>query len=200
MPKPRVFISSTYYNLKHIRSSLESFVTQLGYEPILFENGDIPFHHDKPLDKSCYDAVDHVHIFVLIIGGSYGSSASGETAKVGALKPDSPELERMYTFYNSVTVEEYKKARQNDIPIYIFVEKGVASEFQTYKGNRDNSTIKYAHVDNVGIFKLLDSIFAETTNNLVREFENFNEISTWLKDQWAGLFADFLARKKPIHF
>lgn len=53
MAKPRVFVSSTYYDLKHIRTSMELFIRSLGYEPILSEKGDIAFTPDKPLDESC---------------------------------------------------------------------------------------------------------------------------------------------------
>ncbi len=48
MAKPRVFVSSTYYDLKHIRNSVETFIENLGYDAVLFESGDIPFHHDAP--------------------------------------------------------------------------------------------------------------------------------------------------------
>ena len=51
MARPRVFISSTYYDLKYIRGGLEAFVRQTGYDPVLFEKGDIPFHHDTLLEK-----------------------------------------------------------------------------------------------------------------------------------------------------
>lgn len=196
MAKPRVFVSSTYYDLKHIRASLENFISELGYEPVLFESGDIPFHHEKPLDENCYDAIEHAHIFVLIIGGRYGSSASGQTKlPTKSNKLTDEELDNYYTFYNSVTFEEYKRARTHDLPIYVFLEKGVSAEYQTYKENRDIK-IKYAHVDNVGVFRLLDSIFSEDKNNLVREFDSISHITSWLRDQWAGLMADFLSRKK----
>jgi hypothetical protein len=39
MAKPRVFVISTYYDLKHIRNSLEAFIESLGYDPVLFESG-----------------------------------------------------------------------------------------------------------------------------------------------------------------
>ena len=39
MARPRVFVSSPYYDLKHIRSSLDSFIDRLGYEPVLSEKG-----------------------------------------------------------------------------------------------------------------------------------------------------------------
>ena len=35
MARPRVFISSTFYDLQHIRTSLEGFVERLGFEAVL---------------------------------------------------------------------------------------------------------------------------------------------------------------------
>lgn len=183
MARPRIFVSSTYYDLKHIRNSLEVFIDNLGYESVLYEQGDIPFHHSNPLDVSCYEEIKRCHILVLIVGGRYGSAASEQDSEKG----------KSLDFYNSVTKREYETARNNDIPIYIFIEKNVLSEYRTYKNNRENSTIKYAHVDDVQIFKLIDEIYAQGRNNLVKDFENFDNISSWLKDQWAGLFADYLS-------
>ncbi|MEH8165502.1 DUF4062 domain-containing protein [Aeromonas allosaccharophila] len=178
MAKPRIFVSSTYYDLKHIRNSLEAFIDSMGYEAVLFEDGDIPFHHDAALDISCYEEIKNCHILVLIIGGWYGSPISDAETETG--------LE----FYNSVTKKEYETARKNDIPIYIFIEKNVHSEYHTYKKNRKNQSIEYAHVDNVNIFKLIDDIYAQKRNNIIRDFEKFDDLSSWLKDQWAGLFGN----------
>ena len=190
MAKPRVFVSSTYYDLKHIRNSLEAFIDSLGYEAILFESGDIPFHHDQPLDESCYAEIQNCHMLVLIVGGRYGSPTSDSKY------PTKKDLEAAYEKFNSITKKEYEAARERDIPIFIFVEKNVLTEYHTYKDNRDNKSITYAHVDSVNVYRLLDDILAQRRNNFVREFEKIDDISTWLRDQWAGLFADFLSRKK----
>jgi hypothetical protein len=189
MAKPRIFVSSTYYDLKHIRRHIESFVKQMGYESVLFESGDIPFHHNQPLDESCYAEIETCHILILIIGGNYGSVSSAD------ISVTIDDKEKMYHFYNSITKNEYEKARDKGIPIFIFVDKGVFAEYGTFKKNRKNSSITYAHVDSVNIFKLLDEIISQRINNFVRAFENFDDITTWLKDQWAGLFADFLSKK-----
>jgi len=196
MAKPRIFVSSTYYDLKHIRKSIESFIDDMGYESVLFENGDIPFDHNEPLDESCYKELDSCQILVLVIGGRYGSGISEENISI-----IHDDLEKHYQHFNSITKKEYETARARDIPIYIFLEKGVAAEFQTYKENKDNDSIKYAHVDSVNIFRLIESIHAQRRNNLIREFENVEDITGWLREQWAGLFSHFLERQsseKPI--
>ncbi|MFI5453745.1 DUF4062 domain-containing protein [Pedobacter sp. UC225_61] len=190
MAKPRVFLSSTYFDLKHVRRHVEAFIKQMGYESVLFESGDIPFHHDQALDESCYAEIDTCHILILIIGGRYGSSATND-----ATQQEKEQKEKEISFYNSITKKEYEKAREKGIPIFIFVEKGVYGEYDTFKKNRTNKTISFAHVDSVNIFRLLDEIIAQRTNNFVKGFENFDDITTWLKEQWAGIFADFLSRR-----
>ncbi len=52
MAKPRIFISSTYYDLKHLRASLENFVESLGFDAILSEKGNIAYAPDIALDES----------------------------------------------------------------------------------------------------------------------------------------------------
>ena len=39
MAKPRIFISSTYYDLRQVRADLERFIKDLGYETVLNEQG-----------------------------------------------------------------------------------------------------------------------------------------------------------------
>jgi hypothetical protein len=123
-------------------------------------------------------------MLVLIIGGRYGSSVSEV--------PDKKQLDEVL---KSITKKEYETARDKDIPVYIFVEKVVMAEYQTYKENKKNNSIVYAHVYSVGVFLLLDEIFNQGRNNLTKEFDKFDDISAWLTDQWAGLFADFLSKK-----
>ncbi|MHA3059248.1 DUF4062 domain-containing protein [Acinetobacter sp. ANC 4636] len=186
MAKPRVFVSSTYYDLKHIRASLSLFIDSLGYESILFEKGQIAFISDDPLDISCYSEAEAADIFVLIIGGRYGAPISTEPMN---------EKPNQYTTYNSITRKEYETANDNHIPTYILIEKGVYAEYQTYKRNKNNEDIEYAHVDSVNIFKLIDDIHKKPNNNPIFSFEKYNEIEDWLREQWAGLFKNFLIKQ-----
>src|SRR5262249_2937458 len=167
-------------------ASLDLFIDQLGYESVLSEKGDIAYAHDRPLDESCYREVSSVDIFVLIVGGRYGSEASSDDKK-----PSHSFFER----YDSITKKEYESAVERDIPTYVLIEAGVYSEFQTFLRNKDNASINYAHVDSVNIFHLIEEILARPRNNPIRTFERFADIESWLRDQWAGMFRDLLNRK-----
>lgn len=75
MAKPRVFISSTFYDLRQVRQDLDQFIMSLGYEPIRNEEGDIPYGKDAELEKYCYDEIKNCDILVSIIGGRLGSES-----------------------------------------------------------------------------------------------------------------------------
>ncbi|MFM2657669.1 MULTISPECIES: DUF4062 domain-containing protein [Vibrio harveyi group] len=187
MAKLRVFVSSTYYDLKHVRSYVSSFITKMGYEATLSEKGKIAYDPSIPLDESCYKDASSCDILVLIIGGRYGSATS-ET-------DSSQDSTGFYDRYESVTRKEYETASEHDIPTYILVEKSVMSEYETFKKNRDNTTINYAHVESVNIFHFLDDILNKGRNNPTFQFEQPQEIEAWLKNQWSGYFRTLLEKK-----
>lgn len=186
MAKPRVFVSSTYYDLKHVRSSLEIFIESLGYEAILSEKGDIAFTPDTPLDESCYREAATADVLVLIVGGRYGMEASSKQKQ-----PARTFFER----YDSITKKEYETAASRDVPIYILIEANVYSEYQTYLRNKDRQNVVYAHVDSVNIFKLIEEILSKPRNNPIHTFERFADIEAWLREQWAGMFRELLQRQ-----
>ena len=192
MAKPRVFVSSTFYDLKHVRNTLEAFIRTLGYEPVLSEKGSIAYSPEIALDESCYREAKACDIFVLIIGGRYGSEASSE---------DGSTDKGFYERYDSITRKEYESAIDRDIPTYVLIEKSVQVEYETFKRNRENVSIKYAHVDSVNVFNLIDYVLSRPRNNPVYHFEMSTEIEAWLRNQWAGLFKELIrtqADKKQI--
>jgi HAD superfamily phosphoserine phosphatase-like hydrolase len=182
MSKPKVFVSSTYVDLKDLREILRNFILDAGYEAIVFEKGGIYYDHTKSIAESCCDTINECDILVLVIGGRYGSAPH-------------PPKKRMLAKFNSITRQEYLAARQLNIPIFTFVSSNVLDEYETFKKNRARK-IKYAHVDDPQIFELIDDIAGEKTNNLVRPYREAVDITEHLKEQWAEMLHRHLARTK----
>jgi len=188
MAKPRIFVSSTFYDLKHIRNDLKRFIENYGFESVLNEFGSIPYDYSIPLDESCFYEAKLCNIFLLVIGGRYGSAVSGEASV--------EKIEAFYTKYTSITRKEYQTAYDNNIPIYIFIDKNVHSEYATYKKNKKNKKIVYAFVDSIGVYEFIEEIESKFINNNICTFEKFEDIERWLKGQWSGLFYKYLSELK----
>jgi hypothetical protein len=177
MPAPRVFISSTCYDLKHIRENLKFFVRNLGYEPVLSEEGGIFYDPRMHAHEACVTEVPACQVLVLIIGGRYGS----------------PYLESD----SSVTNEEYKSAVNAKIPIFALVERGVLDDYRVYKANAQNgrvdaAAIKYPAADSPKIFDFIDEVQSQTVNNALVPFSDFEEMQKYLRQQWASMLHRFL--------
>lgn len=186
MAKPQIFVSSTFFDLKYIRASLDQFIESLGYEAVLSEKGNIAYNPDLSLDESCYREACNADVFVLIVGGRYGSPASDE---------DKDRPKDFYERYESITKKEYEAAADRDVPIYILIERSVYNEYETFKRNRENQEIKYAHVESVNVFRLIDEILSRPRNNPLYQFDRHTEIEAWLREQWAGLFKEMLSKR-----
>lgn len=184
---PRIFVSSTFLDLVQIRANAHSLITEMGYEPVAFEYRGVTFFNNLTIDESCFNAIKDCHMFLLIIGKRYGSPVS-----FSSIDTSDGSLCQLY---ESITKAEYSVARNNGIPTFIFVQKEVKSEYYSYLANKDNPTVKYAHVDNIGIFHLIEEIHKQKTGNYLYSYETFENIAIELKAQWAGLFADFLSNK-----
>ena len=180
MARPRVFISSTFYNLKQVRASFEEFVRAMGYDPVITDN--ITYLPDQPLDESCYLEAASCDIFVLIIGGRYGSEVSDS---------NSSGEKAFYDRYKSITRKEFESALQRDVPIYVLVDRAVQVDYQTFLLNRDNESVKYAHVDSVNVFELIEFIKTHTQKP-VREFEKASDIAEWLTEHDLNIFYYYL--------
>jgi Domain of unknown function (DUF4062) len=170
MAKPRVF-------------DLELFIESAGHDPVLSEKGDIAYMPDIALDESCYREAGACDIFVLVVGGRYGSEVSA-----GDPKAQREAFER----YDSITRKEYDTAYNQDVPIFVLIESSVYAEYRTYLKNRDNKDIRYAHVDSINVFRFIEFILGKPRNSPVFAFERSSQIETWLREQWSGLFRELL--------
>lgn len=178
MAKPRVFVSSTFYDLRQIRIDLDRFIKDMGYEGVLNELGNIPYGKDEKLEEYCYKEISNIDILISIIGGRYGSESSGRG--------------------NSISQIELRTALELNKQVYIFIEKNVYAEYQTYLLNKDSEATKYRFVDNTKIYEFINVIENLPNNNNICGFETSLDIFTYLKEQWAGLFQRFLQEQPRI--
>lgn len=182
MAKPRVFISSTFYDLRQIRVELDKFIEGLGYEPVRNEEGDIPYGKDEALQAYCYKEIANIDVLVSIIGSRYGSA--------GIIK----EKEQEY----SVSQLELKTALKEDKQVFVFIDKNVFTEYETYILNKNNENVIYKYVDNVNIYKFIEEIKALPHNNNIKGFETAENITSYLREQFAGLFKQFMLDNKRV--
>lgn len=182
MAKPRVFISSTFYDLRQIRVELDKFIEGLGYEPVRNEEGDIPYGKDEALQAYCYKEIANIDVLVSIIGSRYGSA--------GIIK----EKEQEY----SVSQLELKTALKEDKQVFVFIDKNVFTEYETYNNDKNNENVIYKYVDNVNIYKFIEEIKALPHNNNIKGFETAEDITSYLREQFAGLFKQFMLDNKRV--
>ena len=174
MGKPKIFISSTFYDLKQIRSDIDSFIQNLGYDSVRNEDGNIPYGTEEALEKYCYKEIKSINIFVSIIGGVFGTESQDRKFSISQL--------------------ELKTAHKEGKQIYIFIDNNVLSEFETYILNKDKD-VSYRYVDDIRIYKFVEEVKRLDSNNNIKGFNIASDITRYLKEQFAGLFQGFLEEK-----
>lgn len=171
--KPVVFVSSTCYDLAHIRSDLKSFIEDnYGFEAMLSEFNSFPIDPCVGTFENCLSNVDQcADIFILIVGTRYGYVT--DTGK-------------------SITNLEYLHAKAKGIPIYVFVKNQLKNYLPIWRANKngDFSTV----VDNTKIFEFVDGIYDES-HQWVYTYDDVPDIKMTLKNQLRLIFAEGLKMK-----
>ena len=178
MAIPRVFISSTYYDLKYIRNDIESFIKNLGYEPVLHEKNKITYTQTSSLEDSCYNEISLCDILICIIGNKYGTK-SGDNDY-------------------SITMNELLNAIRDKKKIYVFIQKDVSIENNTYLRNKDLVDFKPFAADNIKIHEFIAELKTNNNNFPIQDFESVLDITNSIKDQFAGLFQNLLQNESTI--
>lgn len=178
MAKPRVFISSTFFDLRHVREDLERFMKELGYEPVRNETGSIPYGKDESPETYAYREVELCDIIVAIIGGRFGKESQEDGY--------------------SISQNELRRALERGIQVFIFIENGVSAEYSTYLLNKERTDTRYKFVDDIRIYQFIEELHKLPRNNPIATFETSADIINYLQIQWAGLFQRFLQEQKRL--
>ncbi|MEH6443024.1 MAG: DUF4062 domain-containing protein [Oceanospirillaceae bacterium] len=187
MAAPKVFVSSTCYDLAEERSQLERFIISYGFQSILSEYSDVFYDPDEHTHNACVKEVAHCDLFILIISGRFGGKhidGDGE----------------------SITQAEYNEARRLKIPIFSFVKNDVLNAQLYFKENVKSegkefaTRIKYPSIykqdDAVKIFEFIQSVQHARENNAIESYVSFSDIEAHLRKQWAAQFYKFLEDRK----
>jgi hypothetical protein len=86
-----------------------SFITSLGFEPVLSERGNVYYNPLMNVQDACLAEVKNCQILLLIIGG-----------KIGSFYKDTK---------GSITNAEYREAVKSKIPIFALVEQEVFTDY-----------------------------------------------------------------------
>ena len=179
MAKPRVFVSSTFYDLKQVREDLDRFISGLGYEAVLHEAGDVAYGKDSPPEGYVHREIEMCDILICVIGGRYGTESQEQPG-------------------SSITQQELKTAIDNQVQVFIFIEQAVHSEYGTYLINKETTDIKYRSVDDPRVYEFIEAVHKLPRNNPIAPFQTASDIVDFLKSQWTGLFQRFLQDQKRI--
>ena len=185
MPCPKIFISSTCYDLSPIREQLRSFITKLGYEPILSEYSDILYDPRVHTHTSCVKEVPNVDMLILIIGSRFGGKAVPEAINSLDIENlikanfDVTTIDGIENF--SITQLEVLKAIDSSIPVFTFIDNKVMHEQLVYKKNKEFSDkIFYPSIDNQEsaryIFEFIDILRRRNVDNAVLPFNSIADI------------------------
>ncbi len=121
---------------------------------------------------------------ILIIGGEYGSAASGE-------KKDE------FLEYMSVTSNEFRTAVESGIPIFVMIDKKVMAEYGVYEANynaieKENRAMTFPTTKNINVFRFIKEIKGIVTLP-IQEFERSSDIKGFISKQWADMFKNYLS-------
>jgi hypothetical protein len=202
MAKPRIFVSSTCYDLGVIRSELRPYIKSMGYEPVMSDYADVFYDPDTHSHESCIQQIADCDLIVLIIGSRFG----GKTIPSALNKININKVKKMSSYGNklpkdmSITQAEIVTALEKNIPIYPFIDHKVYHEQHIYQKNKikgnDMTSFYFPSIEKQEtaryIFDFISFIRGLQYNNGVYEFRTIADIKSQLTTQWAAYFKDLL--------
>lgn len=183
MVAPRVFVSSTCYDLAEERDGISEFCARYGYDTTLSERGDVFYHPDLHTHSSCIRETSNCHIFVLVIGGRFGGKYVVDPTK-------------------SITNAEYSAAIANGTPVFTFVKQDVLNDHNVWQRNKHQqfvNEIQYPSIDKPEhaeeIFRFIDAVRLAPVNNGIFPFRLARDIQEVLTKQWASMMFEYLQNR-----
>lgn len=207
MPAPRIFVSSTCYDLGVVRAELRSFISEIGYDPHMSDYSDLLFDPRHHTHTSCLQEISGCDLMIVIIGRRFGGRAIPAAIKAidfAAIENTNLSLELLKNKEDlSITQLEVFKAIEQSVPVFAFVDAGVLNDHHTYEKNKDKpilSEIEFPNIDKQEtaryIFEFINFIRQRSTGNSIISFGHLDDIREHLRKQWASLFQRLLYEQR----
>jgi len=207
MANLKTFVSSTCYDLNVVRGQLRTFISSLGYEPVMSDHNDVLYDPREHTHESCVKEVQNADMAILIIGSRFGGKAipkAIEHLDIDTLKNASKSNLFFDKMNISITQLEILKAIEMEIPIFTFIDQRVAHDHLFYEKNKSKKgfldNVDFPSIDKketaVFIFEFINFIRHRSKNNSVVEFSKVEDIQDFLRKQWAALFQRLLFEEK----
>ena len=205
MPAPKVFISSTCYNLSMAREQLRSFLLKLGYEPVMSEYSDVLYDPRTHTHTSCLQEVPNADLFIVLIGSRFGGTIVPEALNSIDIESlvnssfdvtilDNPEK-------LSITQLEVLKAIDSSVPVFAFIDEKVMHDHHVYQKNKELvDKIHFPSIDKPEsaryIFEFINFLTHRNKGNSVISFRRVEDIEIHLRKQWSSLFQRLLREQR----
>jgi hypothetical protein len=205
MPSPKIFLSSTCYDLGMAREQLRSFFLRLGYEPILSEYSDVLYDPRTHTHTSCIQEVPNADMVVVLIGSRFGGRAVPEALSnvdmENLLKASFDVTVLREPEKLSITQLEVPKAIDATVPVFAFVDEKVMHDHIVYQKNKEIADkIKFPSIDKPEsakyIFEFITFLHHRNKGNSVISFSRIEDIETHLLKQWSALFQRLLREQR----
>lgn len=158
LPLPNVFISSTIYDLRDLRYTVQDTLRKKGYAVLASEDGSIPVESSKHSYDVCLDAAKSCDCLIAVIDSRFGGTM-----------PDGK---------TSITQAEIEIALNEGNQVYVFVRQSVWDAKEVY-----NAYTKAGHpfvpskiVDDMRVFQVIDAIRKRRTGNWIFQFNKPNDL------------------------
>lgn len=164
MSQTRIFVSSTYYDLIHIRQALNRHIEELGHVPVMSEFATFRVDPQLTTIENCRENVrDNADFFLLIVGGRRGS-VDRQTGR-------------------SIVNLEYEAAVREGLDVIVFVEQAVLDLVPIWQANIGMSFTPT--VDDNEVFQFIKRIREEQrwTFPFSKEADIFDVLSLQLSAQ-----------------
>lgn len=140
----KVFVSSTVYDLLDVRAEVCALLTSMGISPVLSDDklSEFDTSHATNSIQTCLINLEDSDEVIVILDQRYG-----------------PRLGKAGFDDISATHLEYKRARELNKVVHVFVRDRLEADFITWKKNGKNPELRLPWVDKAdhGLFELLDS-------------------------------------------